>query len=377
MRGTTGPEPVSNRRMRGGLAASLVAALVAMTCGFTATGAAAAATDRDQPARTPGIPPVGEGSLDPVEGGGFPTITGPTALLTDVRTARQDGFDRIVLQFGSGQMPGYRVAYVEPPVRAAGSGQVVPIAGQAFLQVSTTPASGVDLSGPQPRPTYPGPERVAPPDGEVVTEVVRTGDFEAGLTWTAGVTKRLPFAVAAFADPNRLVVDVLHEPADPGLRPIGEADVQPSSAAGSGPPVVVTDVRLGAHDGFDRLVFETAGEGRAGWEAGYVEQPRAQGSGAPIAVDAPAALGVTLTNIALPGDAPPGTQPWDGPQRQRIADAQVLLELVEDGLFEGRYAFFAGTPGERPFAIGRLDSPSRIVVDILTREPGAPGHPGC
>ncbi len=368
MRWTTGPTPVRNRRLRGGLAASLAAALVAVACGSTATAAAAA--DRDPPTRTPGIPPVGEGSLDPVQAGGYPTTAGPVAHLTDVRSARQDGFDRIVLQFDGAQVPGYRVAYVEPPVRAAGSGEVVPIAGQAFLQISAAPAAGVDLSGPQPRPTYPGPDRVAPPDGEVVTEVVRTGDFEANLTWTAGVTERLPFAVAAFTDPNRLVVDVLHEPADPGPQPIGEADVQPSSAAAAGPPVVVTDVRLGAHDGFDRLVFETAGEGRAGWEAGYVEQPRALGSGEPINLDATAAIGITLTNIALPGDAPPGARPWDGPQRQRIADAQVLVEVVEDGLFEGRYAFFAGTPGEHPFAISRLDSPPRIVVDIPFRGEG-------
>lgn len=315
-----------------------------------------------------GVRPVGEPDTGPVQAGGFPDAGGPTAHLTDVRSARQDGFDRIVLEFAGDEMPSYRVSYVEPPVRQDGSGHVVPIAGAAFLEMRMTPASGVDLSGEQPHETYPGPDRVAPPRGEVVTEVVRTGDFEAHLAWTAGVSQRLPFGVAAFADPLRLVVDVLHAPAPPGEgpRPVAEPGLADTSAEPAGPPPTVTDVRLGAHDGFDRIVFQTAGEGRAGYRVGYTEDPRSAGSGAPVGVPGAATLGITLTGIALPGDAPPGATPWDGPERQRIAGSQVLVELVEDTLFEGRYAFFAGLTGEQPFAVGRLDDPPRIVVDVLT-----------
>ncbi|WP_324277184.1 AMIN-like domain-containing (lipo)protein [Blastococcus brunescens] len=70
--------------------------------------------------------------------------------------------------------------------------------------------------------------------------------------------------------------------------------------------MTLTDVSLGGHDGFDRIVFELAGEGEAGWRVGYVDQPRAQGSGAPVPVPGAAALEITLTNVALPGDAPEG-----------------------------------------------------------------------
>lgn len=324
-----------------------------------------------------GAEPVGEADAGPVQAGGFPDPEGPTGYLTDVRSARQDGFDRIVLEFTGDAVPSHRVSYVEPPVRQDGSGQVVGIEGDAFLQLRLTPAAGVDLSGEQPRETYPGPDRVSPPRGEVVEEVVRTGDFEANLAWTAGLTRRLPFAVAAFTDPARLVVDVAHEPAGPGeeLRPIGEPTLDEATAESSGPLVTVTDVRLGAHDGFDRVVVETAGDGRAGYRVGYVDDPRAAGSGAPVAVPGAAALGVTLTGIALPGDAPAGTQPWDGPQRQRIAGSEVLVELVEAVLFEGRYTFFAGVDGRAPFAVGRLEDPSRIVLDISTDGATPPGQP--
>jgi hypothetical protein len=40
-----------------------------------------------------------------------------------------------------------------------------------------------------------------------VREVVRTGDFEAVLTWAIGVNGRTPFAVTTLREPDRLVID--------------------------------------------------------------------------------------------------------------------------------------------------------------------------
>ena len=42
----------------------------------------------------------------------------------------------------------------------------------------------------------------------VVREVVRSGDFEAVLSWAIGVQERVDFRVQALDDPARLVVDV-------------------------------------------------------------------------------------------------------------------------------------------------------------------------
>ncbi|CCG02961.1 AMIN-like domain-containing (lipo)protein [Blastococcus saxobsidens] len=165
------------------------------------------------------------------------------------------------------------------------------------------------------------------------------------------------------------------EPSDDGseaLEPVGAGDTAESVAQGNGPPVALTDVRLAAHEGFDRIVFEVAGEGEAGWEIGYTDEPRAQGSGAPVEVPGDAVLGITLTNIALPGDAPEDVQPWEGAAQLTAAGAAVLDTLVEDTLFEGRYTFFAGLDRQRPFAVGSLPSPQRIVVDVLADELTAP-----
>ncbi|TYP88460.1 AMIN-like domain-containing (lipo)protein [Blastococcus xanthinilyticus] len=152
-------------------------------------------------------------------------------------------------------------------------------------------------------------------------------------------------------------------------QPVGDGSTAEADVPGNGPPVALTEVELAAHDGFDRVVFRFAGEGDPGWEVGYTEQPRSQGSGGPVEVPGGAALGITLTNIALPGDAPDGVQPWEGGSPLTVAGANVLDTLVEDTLVEGRYTFFAGLDRERPFAVGALSSPQRLVVDLLAEEP--------
>jgi hypothetical protein len=153
---------------------------------------------------------------------------------------------------------------------------------------------------------------------------------------------------------------------DRDVGPIARGDVADAEAAGDGPAVVLTDVRVGAHRGFDRIVFEVAGEGQAGWQVGYHGDPRPAG---PIEVPGEAVLGIVLTNIAQPGDAPGVREPWSGPGRLGLDGTAVLETLVAGGLVEGRHTFLAGLDRRRPFAVGQLDSPPRVVVDLLEAEP--------
>jgi hypothetical protein len=128
------------------------------------------------------------------------------ALLERVAVAGHDGYDRVVFQFRNG-LPGYRVEYVEPPLREDGSGNVVNLDGDAFVVVRMEQASGFDLSVPEGALVYTGPRRISPDGTSVVREVVRTGDFEAVLTWAVGLSGRVPFRVLTLGDPARIVVD--------------------------------------------------------------------------------------------------------------------------------------------------------------------------
>ena len=147
-------------------------------------------------------------------GEAFDGTTGPvtgaakiseTALLERVAVAGHEGYDRVVFQFRNG-LPGYRVEYVEPPLREDGSGNAVQLDGEAFVVVRMEPASGFDLSVPEGELIYTGPRRLPGP-GTPVQEIVRTGDFEAVLTWAVGLSERVPFRVLTLEDPARIVVD--------------------------------------------------------------------------------------------------------------------------------------------------------------------------
>jgi hypothetical protein len=151
--------------------------------------------------------------IDPLEGAGTAPVVGTTtakdiALLERVAVGRHEGFDRVVFQFREG-VPGYRVEYVDPPIKEDGSGNVVQVKGSAYVQVRMEPASGFDLNTAEGVLVYKGPKRI---DGSaagtgVIQELVRTGDFEAVLTWVVGLSDQVDFRVTTTQSPARLIVD--------------------------------------------------------------------------------------------------------------------------------------------------------------------------
>ena len=129
-------------------------------------------------------------------------------LLTAVRAASHPGFDRLVFEFRNG-LPGYDVRYVEPPVRADGSGEAVAVDGAAVLVIRMEPALDADLTQPSAPRTYTGPTRFRPSTSAIV-EVVRTGGFESVLAWAAGVDEKRPFRVTRLESPARIVIDIVN-----------------------------------------------------------------------------------------------------------------------------------------------------------------------
>jgi hypothetical protein len=162
---------------------------------------------------TPSTTTTTSGGSDPLAGASTSPVTTTatgqeTALLEDVDLARHEGYDRVVFRFKNA-VPGYRVAYVEPPLTEDGSGAPVKVDGTAFVSVRMEPASGFDLNTGEGVLVYKGPRRISGEDAgtSVVRELVRTGDFEAVLTWAVGLSDKVDFRVLTLEDPPRLVVD--------------------------------------------------------------------------------------------------------------------------------------------------------------------------
>ena len=194
-----------------GLLAVGLAIAAAVSCGDSGQDSTGPVTTSEPPATT--ATPTETGGIDPLEGASTAPVTGEPqgdeiALVERIDLARHEGFDRVVFRFRNA-VPGYRIEYVEPPLREDGSGALVRVEGEAFVLVRMEPASGFDLSVPEGELVYKGPRRISGADAgtSVVRELVRTGDFEAVLSWAVGLSDRVDFRVLTLQDPPRLVVD--------------------------------------------------------------------------------------------------------------------------------------------------------------------------
>jgi hypothetical protein len=125
------------------------------------------------------------------------------AGLASVRSARHADFDRVVIEFADGSLPGYHIEYVDRPIRQCGSGNVVDMPGDGWLAVRLEPARAHDDQG---RATI--ANRVDRPDLANIVEIRLICDFEAQVEWVLGVRSPNPYRVLELHEPMRLVIDI-------------------------------------------------------------------------------------------------------------------------------------------------------------------------
>ncbi len=133
-------------------------------------------------------------------------------FLSDVRVAAHGSYDRVVFEFEphegqSASVPYYEIAETEPPLTEDPTGRELDVEGSAFLELRFW-ASGVDLSGEEPRAVYTGPRSRTPSETAVLREVREGGDFENTMTWYLGLEQRACFVVTTLDGPTRLIVDM-------------------------------------------------------------------------------------------------------------------------------------------------------------------------
>jgi len=130
------------------------------------------------------------------------------------------------------------------------------------------------------------------------------------------------------------------------------------------PRANITDVRIGTHDGYDRVVFEFAD----GLPEAFLERVTPpfthDATGAPITVDGTSFLRVILRGGTKQTDD--GTSSYDG-STDFAAGLPTLVHLIEGGDFEAQSTWYLGLSTEacvRVMAlVGEGGSP-RLVIDI-------------
>ena len=144
------------------------------------------------------------GTLQPVRRPASSTPAG-AAELRGVRAGPEPGFDRVVFELSGSGLPGYRIHYATEPIRACGSGAVVPLAGTDRLVVLFEPAQAHDTLG-----NVTAAARSLAPRLRQVLELKLVCDFEGQVEWAIGVAARRPFRVLEDSQPSRVIVDLRH-----------------------------------------------------------------------------------------------------------------------------------------------------------------------
>jgi hypothetical protein len=130
---------------------------------------------------------------------------------------------------------------------------------------------------------------------------------------------------------------------------------------GTVPRAQLADVRVGTHDGYDRIVFEFE-EGLPELEVVRATPPLlADGSGMELEVDGQAFLQITLRGGTKQTEG--GTSSYDGPL-EFTPGFDGLVELEEGGDFEAVSTWYAGLDADACVRGFALDGPPRIVIDV-------------
>jgi hypothetical protein len=129
----------------------------------------------------------------------------PVSTLVAIRAAHHGevspAFDRVVFEF-SGPVPQLNIGYV-PQLLGDASGLPIPVAGNAIVRVSFTPARAHNEQG---QPTAPNHKAFTLPR---ITEVVGAGDFEGVVSYGVGLSTKQEIRVLTLTNASRVVLDVI------------------------------------------------------------------------------------------------------------------------------------------------------------------------
>ncbi|MFH5823946.1 hypothetical protein [Georgenia sp. AZ-5] len=152
------------------------------------------------------------------------------------------------------------------------------------------------------------------------------------------------------------------EPADASF---GTAPVTSAGWPGSGGDLLPVGVRVGTHQGYERVVFDLEGSDTPTYSVRYVDEAVQEGKGDVVDVEGNATLEVVITGFRYPEPS----------EADRLAQgsygaeaAAEVDEVLVSGIFEGQNQAFIGLEEQVPFRVFTLTGPTRVVVDVQSTE---------
>lgn len=157
--------------------------------------------------------------------------------------------------------------------------------------------------------------------------------------------------------------------ATPTVSPSVQDDLTPfpvHTAADTAAPsadalLTVSDVAVGTHEDYDRVVLTLGGTGTPGWRVEYVDAPVDDPSDQPLDVAGTAFLQVLVDGTGYPYDT--GVAEWAG-SPLRPSGLPQIREVDQRGVFEGQTQLFVGLDHQAPYRVFALTGPTRLVIDV-------------
>jgi hypothetical protein len=161
---------------------------------------------------------------------------------------------------------------------------------------------------------------------------------------------------------------------EPGGTPVASIDPAPTDdldpfscelpvvePATEPPNINIVDVRVGTHEGYDRVVVEFD-SGTPEFTVDQAEPPFTEdGSGFPVVVEGDAFIVLVMRGGTKQTDT--GESSYDGPT-DFDPGLPRLVDLVEGGDFEAQSTWYLGLTGEACTRIFTLAEPDRLVIDV-------------
>ncbi|MBE1515162.1 AMIN-like domain-containing (lipo)protein [Nesterenkonia halotolerans] len=124
----------------------------------------------------------------------------------------------------------------------------------------------------------------------------------------------------------------------------------------------LVEVRVGQHEGYDRVVFEHNGPSELGYQVEYVDSPTDPQLAEPIDVPGEAFISIGVAGLGLP------TSNFDsvlsGPIEGVDTRSQLVYGVHALSPFEAQSTYFIGVDQQRDFRVQVLEDPVRLVVDL-------------
>jgi hypothetical protein len=168
-------------------------------------------------------------------------------------------------------------------------------------------------------------------------------------------------ASAASSESAAASASVPQEPLPSGDAAAFSCDLPVVKPATEPPNINIVDVRVGTHDGFDRVVFEFD-SGTPEFTLDHAIPPFTHdASGAPMEVEGDAFLVLVMRGGTAMTDE--GGSSYDGPLDFDPAMPR-LVDLIQGGDFEAQSTWYLGLTGAACTRVFTLSDPDRLVIDV-------------